>query len=545
MSQPFPQIAGPSYLLDNHFAAVERCVNWYCLPNENAGDDGKFKVALEPCPGNSAFGVLPVPAPFNQQARGLIELRGQVFGVNGTAVFQLNSDGTYINVGTVATDGIPAMNIPASPVSMVANGNGQIFIASAERGYMIPSGGGANSLITIADPGFLGASYASFQDGYILTIVPRSNIFQISGDDSAPVGDATKWSAANVSVQAGQADFLRAIISSREYVRLLGARRSQINYNVGNSGIGNFPFQSYNETFIETGIAAAYSLADLGDSLIWIGEDSRGMRACWRDAAFQPTRVSNFAVEQKWQEYARVDDAVALTYLWKGHLLYQITFPSAVVANPPTGFPLGARPTYHSATWLYDATSSQLLGKQIWVERQYLTAQGFLEGRSEQFHCYAFGRHLVSSTGVDGNPGAVYQYAADGTTGFTDCGVDTDGVTQVQQPIVRDRIVRGPWGDNDRVIVNRLQLICNLGVGLDGAPIVGANPQIYLRISRDSGNTWGPELNTSVGAVGQYSLRVLFNRLGYSRDMVFWIRFSDPCAMGLIGAELDLFKAGS
>lgn len=536
MSTPFPQLCGPSYQFNNRYASVERCVNWYTTPNES-GEESKFKTALMPSPGNQAFSQLPVPAPFNQKNRGLIELRGQVFGVNGDVVFSLSKTGVYTQVGLVDPDPLN------SPCSMVANGNGQVFITSNGWGYVIPKGGAANSLIRVPTNGLLGCSYATAQDGYILVIVPNSNIFQISGDDDTPLGDATKWSAANVSVQAGQADNLRAIISSREYVRLLGTRRSQVNYNVGNNGQGGFPFQSYNETYIETGIAAAFSLVDLGDSLIWIGEDSRGNRACWRDAAFQPSRVSNFAIEQQWQNYARIDDAVAFNYIWRGHQFYQITFPSAV-ANTATGFPLGSPVTYTGATWVYDVTASTLMGKPLWHERTYQTSLGYAQCRSEMFHCFAFGKHLVGSSGIDGNPGAVYQYA-DGPGGYTDCGRGIDGVTQVQQPIVRDRICPHVWNNNDRIVINRLQLELSRGVGLDGSPAVGVNPQIYLRVSRDGGNTFGPELNAPVGLIGQYGLRVLFNRLGYGRDLVFWVRYSDPTYMGIVTAELDLFACGS
>lgn len=537
MSTPFEALCGPSYGFNNKFASVERCVNWYVTPNEESGTETKFKTALMPSPGNMAFGQLPVPAPYNQPNRGLLELRGQFYGVNGTVVFEMSSKGVYLNVvGTVASDG--------KPVSMVANGNGQIFIASAGLGYVIPKGGGVGTLIAVNAPGdFLGASYATFQDGYILVVTPNSNQIQISGNDTTPLGDATLWSAANISIQAGQQDYLKAIISSREYVRLMGHRRSQVYANVGNNGVGNFPFQSFNETFIETGLAATFSLADLGDSLIWIGEDSRGIRACWRDGAFQPARVSNFAVEQQWQNYARIDDAVAFPFIWRGHLMYQVSFPSAFVNNPVSGFPLGASPTYSGATWVYDVTASALLGKSIWHERSYQTAMGYAQCRSEQFHAFAFGLHLVGSVGLDGNPGAIYQYS-DGPGGYTDCGRDING-NQITGPIVRQRIVPHIWSSNKRIIVNRLELELSRGTGLDGNPPVGVDPQIYLQISRDGGNSYGPELNAPIGRIGEYLPRVLFNRLGYGRDTVYKLTFSDPCYMGLVNAELDLFEAGS
>ncbi len=477
MSVPFEGFTGPSYQLMDKYAAIERCVNWYPVANESQTEQ-KWKLALEPSPGNAEFSQLPVPAPFNQPNRGLIENRGRVFGVNGNVVFEIDSAGAYTRLGTVENDSLP--------VSMVANGNGQIFIASGGSGYVIPAVG---PMIGVGSSGFLGASYATFQDGYILTIVPDSNKFQISGDDDTPLGDARIWSASNVSVQAGQADKLKAIISSREYVRLLGHRRSQVYQNVGNHGIGGFPFQSYNQTFIETGIAGPFSLADLGDSLIWIGEDARGQRACWRDHAFQPQRVSNFAVERFWQEYVSVDDAVAFTYIWNGHLMYQVTFPSAY--ESAVLFPLGAtHGAYTSATWVLDVTMSDLLGRSIWHERAYQNALGYTMGRPEMFHCYAFGKHLVGSGGVDGNPGAIYQYE--------------------DSPYVMD----------------------------DPA----ANPQLLLRWSNDAGNTWSLEQNIPIGQIGDFGRRVYWNRGGYGRDRVYWVRIADAvfgtdCGTDAAGAQ--------
>lgn len=535
MSIPFHGFTGSSSELPNRFAGIERTVNWYVEANQSQAE-AKWQVLLNPCPGNVPFSQLPVPPPFNQPNRGLIEVRGQVFGVNGNTVFELLSTGAFSLVGTMEEhDG--------TPCSMVANGNGQVFISSAGWGYVIPAGGLPGSLVRVGNTsGFLGAGMATFQDGYVLVIKPNSNQMQISGSDDIPLGDDLQWSAANVSIQAGQADYLRAIISSREYVWLFGARRSQVYYNVGNNGLGNFPFQSYNETFIETGISAPFSVAELGDSLVWLGEDARGRRACWRANSFAPERISTFAVEQLWQKYARVDDAIAFPFLFSGHLFYQITFPSAYVANPPSGFPLGAPATYHSTTWLFDATSSQLMGRPAWTERRYQTATGFSEGRSERFHCFGFGLHLVGSCGIDGNPGAIYNYD-DGPPGYTDAGMNLAGA-QDARPIVRDRIAPHIWSNNKRLIINRLELELSRGVGLDGAPAVGGNPQMVLRISRDGGKTWGPEFNQPVGVEGAWTQLVRFNRLGSGRDLVFWLRYTDPTYMSVIGAQLDAFECG-
>ena len=521
MSIPFEGFCGISYQLQNKFASVERTVNWLLDVNETT-DEKKYKIALIPAPSNSQFGPLPVPAPFNQPVRAMLEYRGSVFGVSGDVIWVMDSNGVQTNL-------LGGITVDANPASMVGNGNNQIFVASGGAGYCITVKNPASTSTVLGfatGVDFLGASYVTFQDGYIIVVTPNSNQFQISGTDDTPVGDATLWSAANISIQAGQADLLQNVFSSREYLFLLGKRRSQVYQNVGNNGQGGFPFVSYNETFIETGNAAVFSLQEFEESLIWIGQDARGRRACWRMSAFQPQRVSNFAVEQIWDTYPTVADAVAFTMIWQGHSIYQITFPTA------------------GKTWIYDATISQLTGRPAWTERNYLRFDGQFLCRPEQAHCFAFGKHLVGSAGGDGNPGAIYQYTVNPSPGTNyDCGINAAG-GQDQRPIVRDRICPHLFNTGKRSIYNRIWFEVTHGSGLDGSG--GAlNPTLMLRWSNDGGNTYSFEQQIKTGPIGQYSKLIYFNRAGMGRDRIFWVRYSDSAYMALTNAYLDVVPLGS
>ena len=604
----FPQVVGPSYQLASAQAAIERMVNWFLVPNEAPDSEGKFKMLALPLPGNAPFSLYAAAGPeYHTPCRGLLENRGKVFGVNGSTVYELKSDGTYVYLGTCANDGLPCV--------MYANGNDQVFIGTGTggtgEGYVIPAGAAIGSLISLqGNADYLGCVSGSFQDGYALNVIPDSNAFQWGGDDDHVVGQLEYWNAANKAILAGQADKLRALKSWREYIYLMGARRSQIYQNVGSNGIGGDPFASYNSTFIETGIAAPAAFITLDDSLIWIGEDARGQRACWRSAAFQPQRISNFGVERWWQSYTQIDDAIGFAFIWQGHQFVQFTFPNA-------GY--DASGNVLSATWLYDATASALLGKPIWTERSYMAPGGGLQdavsiapGRAELFHCYAFGKHLVGSGGADGNPGAIYQYA-EGV--YTDCGADPITGDQILQPIVCDRITpHGPtWGK--RSIHNRIEFELARGVGTSGTSVaftgalsagstvvlvndttgllatqvvfgspwvqdgsvivsVSANvsitldlpatansavtaltaadsasvsPQLLLRWSNDGGMTFGTEYSIPIGAQGQYNVWVYLLQLGYANHpgRVYWVRCADPVFNTLMNCTLDYFDLAS
>lgn len=471
----FPGFCDASYQLTNKFASVERTVNWTLAPNETHGAESHYTAILEPTPGTIPFGPVPVPFPFNQRVRGLLGYRGLIFGVSGTVAWYTKNLQFVDGIVTVAPGGLQKLgNVvdDGNPVSIVGNASGQIFVStSTGNGYVIYP-----AFVDLStNPGFLGSSYCTFQDGYVIVINPRSilapgayNQIQISGTMAVPVGDATQWDASFISQAIGQSDVLRCIISSREYLRLMGAARSQIFYNGG----GTFPFVSYNSTYIETGTSSPFSVVDMGDSLMWLGQDYRGVTSCFRDFAFQPEPVSTFAVEQAWAKYpaASTSRAQAFAYIWQGHKKYQITFPQAVPPPDSGG-------SYLNATWEYDATASRMMGKSIWTEMSYQRFDGVATGLATPCHAFANfsdassaleswltnwpGAHIVGSDGTDGNPGALYQLSA-GI--FTNCGADNLG-NQLRQPIVRTRVCPHLYSSDKRLQYNRVSFDVTRGVG--------------------------------------------------------------------------------
>jgi hypothetical protein len=64
----------------------------------------------------------------------------------------------------------------------------------------------------------------------------------------------------------------------------------------------------------------------------------------------------------------------------------------------------------------------------------------------------------------------------------------------------------------------------------------GSNPQIMLQVSRDGGFTYGNEMWTSFGRMGEYNKRAEWRRLGVSRNFVFKFRITDPVKVILIAA---------
>ena len=61
--------------------------------------------------------------------------------------------------------------------------------------------------------------------------------------------------------------------------------------------------------------------------------------------------------------------------------------------------------------------------------------------------------------------------------------------------------------------------------------------RVMLRISKDSGRTWGNWKYRSLGEVGEYAKRVSFGPFGAGRQFVAEIRVTDPLRANLIGAS--------
>lgn len=85
-----------------------------------------------------------------------------------------------------------------------------------------------------------------------------------------------------------------------------------------------------------------------------------------------------------------------------------------------------------------------------------------------------------------------------------------------------------------RMQIPMLELLMRTGIGLlpdatDSATPLGVNPQVMFRLSKDGGQTWGPERWVSAGARGRFLNRVrLLQATGRYRNAVLEVTVSDP-----------------
>jgi hypothetical protein len=102
--------------------------------------------------------------------------------------------------------------------------------------------------------------------------------------------------------------------------------------------------------------------------------------------------------------------------------------------------------------------------------------------------------------------------------------------------------------DTKLIFYSRFQLDMETGVGLDG-DVQGSDPQAMLDWSDDGGHTWSSEhwasVGKSIGGIGDFKKRVVWRRLGKSRDRIFRVKVTDPVPVNFISAHIEVLGGTS
>lgn len=472
----FPGFIGPSYTLQSVAYDCQRAVNLYLETDEMGTGKEGEPAALVGTPGLKLLVTLPT-GPL----RGVYtDTSGQLWAVGGNTLYSVSSLWVATSVGT--------LNTSIGAVSMADNGL-EVVCVDGAYGYSWTIGTGA-SFAQITDVNFLGADQVSFMDGYLIFNKPNSNEFYLS-----PLNAVTPFNALDIYTAESSPDTIVGQIVDQEYLYVLGSQSLEVWYDAG--GAVGSTFARVQGTVQEIGLMAAFTLTKIQSTVFWLGQDTNGRGIVYMAQGFQPQRISTLAIEKVIAGLGDVSGARAFTYSQAGHAFYCLNLPGA------------------ESTWVYDLRSGQ------WHERAIL-ASGAYQRSPADCHAYAY------STNVVGDYSSGNIYALDPAT-----------YTYNGTPIIRERTAPHLSKDMSRIFHNAFQLDMEMGVGLDGSA-QGTDPQVMLQWSNDGGKTWSNERWASAGKLGAYLTRVIFRRLGQSRDRVYRVRISDPVKVTLIGAEIDI-----
>ena len=471
---------GPAYRSRSIAASGDRLVNLF--PEQIESDNGKNGWVLYGTPGISEFCDL---SSIGHPVRAQWAENGRCFVVVGAYLVEVFTDGTYTSRGSVTNP------LPSQPAQIVANGY-QLLVKSGTAGFIFDLN--TNTLTHLS--GWLdgvGASAIAMINNYFLASKKNSRQVFISS-----LNDGLVWDALDFFTKEGGGDNIVTIRELNRQLWVEGSATSEVWYNSGSENI----FDYVQGAFIQMGCAAAESLRNVDNSLMWVAQNEGGAATVVRADGYTAKRMSNHALEYAMQSYSTVSDAIGFRYQEQGHEFYNLSFPTA------------------NATWTYDAATQQ------WHERSFWdSVHAEALAQRQRYHCYTFGKHLVG----DYATGQLYEQSM---TYLSDDGAEIRRIRQA--PVIA--------AEMQRIGFSQLALDLQQGADVPNSPAQGYDPTFILRVSNDGGYTWSSEIEAKAGRLGQYGFRTIWRRLGSGLSRVFEVSCSEPIPHCWINAYLEMSK---
>ena len=303
----------------------------------------------------------------------------------------------------------------------------------------------------------------------------------------------------DIASKTGSADNIQTLAVIHGELWLIGQLTSEIWTNTGAS---DFTFGRIQGAFINHGAVAPYSLSQQDVSLFWLTQDRQGVAIVAMTSGYAVERVSTHAIEQEFQSYSKISDAIGYCHQIDGHAFYILNFPTA------------------NKTWAYEMSTKQ------WHERGSLDGNGVLNRHRGNCFAFAYNKGYVG----DFQNGSLY---------FFDHDYYLDGTTAIPRIRTFPHIVE----DGDRIEYTRF--VADIEVGQTDGTTSSSPPLISLRWSDTRGSTYGNPVMQSMGATGQTYVSPQWRRLGMARDRVFELSWSAPVRTSLNTAWVEVRKAAS
>lgn len=515
---------GPSNNPRSPAVDSSRSINWY--PELNPADS-KSVISMVGTPGTYLFSA----ATAGVVVRGMRSFNNLLYIVAANKLYSVGTSGIIsLSLGTLNTstgrvymsdNGIASAGVGGDQLAIVDGTNLYIYNVVTPA-FTVVTGGGL-----LATPSGL-----TYIDGYF--IVTNGTM----GACASNLYNGLTWGALAIAAVIGQPDNISAPVNFHNQLWLIKEYSSEVWYNNSTSTTLGFPFSRISGAIINYGTKAPATICQGADSLFFLAWERNGDKGelvgvVQLAGGYVPTVVStvavNYRISQLYGAATGHTNAFAYFYSDEGHSFAVITFPTG------------------DATYVYDVTT------QMWHERSTYSGSPY-EVHRHISNCYAFfdNRHLVG----DWDSGNVYEMSS---AYFEDNGLAIASV-RISQPL---------WDkqSHENVIIHKLQVDAETGIGVtadqlmvglglpadgtytaDGTiyasmimdPVGSLDPQALLSWSNDSGRTWSAEYSASMGAVGEYTKRLIWRRLGYSKGTrVFRLLISNTPKRNLVGAYLE------
>jgi hypothetical protein len=399
-----------------------------------------------------------------------------VFSVHAGTLYSINNAGVTAVIGTIGTT--------TGNVSMVDNGTYLVLVDGAAGYYynmVTPAG-----LNLITDGNFTTTPKAvTWQDTYFIVSSGATNQFQLSA-----TGDPTTWPAVNIAFTQSSPGALQNIMADHSVLIPFSDVATEFWQDQGTIGLPYAPIPGSAQEF---GLAAAFSLCKYDNSLAGLFKNRMGGPNVSRMAGFNLRKISTSDLDYLLQTYSNVADGIGFGYQLGAHPMYVLGLPIA------------------GKTWMYDEFA------KVWSELQDMNGNRHWSNHFASFQ----GKSLVS----DYRNGNIYYLDQ---TKFTDNGANV-GMEVWSKHI---------WNDDKYIGISQIQIDVEAGPGT--ATGQGVNPQMDLQVSQDGGNTFYSVGFSSIGPIGDFTKRVMWDSLGAARDWVLKLRITDPVHRVITGARAEM-----
>lgn len=444
---------------------------------EQRKDQDKTKVAIYGTPGLKQ--KFQLATPLNLPVRGLLGTQSSLYVAAYNQFQDVAANGMAKFTGSLASSG--------GLVSLAANAGGsQVVIADGVSGYLYTPSSTTLSTLPASFP--IGAKTCTFAGGFFVAEQPGTQYFWVSN-----ANDGSTWGSLAFAAAYAYPDNLLAVDNLSGNLLTFSEQHMEYWQVTGNTPQ---PFAPILSAANEWGLAALFSRAHVGQSIIFLAQNREGQAQFVRLSGFSHEVVSDPDIDSIVNGLGTISDAVGMSYGLDNHKFYQVSFPKA------------------NRSFLYDTTSG------IWSETQ--TGPSLSPVRhTANLSTYYAGQTIASD------------YATNLIYTFDPASYTDNGTT-----IARELVTRHILSDFNRIRISSFYLDMETGVGLQSGQ--GSAPQLMVSYSKDNGRTWSAERWVSPGVIGNYLARVILRRFGSTRDATFKIRMTDPVKFVLTNGALKV-----
>jgi hypothetical protein len=549
---------------------------------------------LYPTPGLQVFASLPNMVTVRAEI--FIPAGARMFAVaedlENQWFWEILSSGTGILRGQVSPQAVGQLGVKGTVPTFAYNNAGQLMITSAGRLFLFNLTSNLLSEIDTTTGAALQGPViqVGFTDSYFMALLTNSQKFQISDSLNGAVWDPTFIA----EIEDYPDNVVSMVIDHRE-PWFLGQEHSEVYYDSGNP---LFPYLPIPGAFIEQGCAATFAATQLDNTIFWIWQDKRGRGVGCRAVGYAPTRITTHAIELAWQSYPKISDAESYAYQEDGHSFWVVYFPSANGGAGATWVYDVATQMWHERAYgvgpftahrsrcychafglglvgdwasgnIYSMSINYLTdfgnpiarlrraphisSEQVWLHHQTLQVdmETGLGPQPSTTTTGTNGEVTGVSVGVAGNGYIVGQQLQVSQSGASGCIVQITevgpGLGVIGIELISPGIgyvvgglttTSGGSGVGAAISITSVTQTTTVTTQLTDAAGNPRGPQVYLRWSDDGGHNWSNSYARDAGQAGEFTKRVIWRRLGRSRDRVYEFLCTDPIPVRIIDSYL-------